>query len=272
MLMPTIAYMYATKCVGDKIGKDWDGFMNAQSTMNAKEWMGRLHDYHAVVSGLKALLGWRGAEQLEQIRLSMGGHAYHQFNAVPGIVADYGVLTTGGGDNTPLAQQTAKYLVASLQRVAKGSTVSGSVHYLNKHEAILVTASKGNKIEDFLNKEAIHSNLTFLATKLISHAAQRLLFDTAEGKAMSEAWNDNMMILIAASNAHSELYLYESFDAAVQQQRQHDSIYKPLSRLVQLLGLDIVVRSIDRLLEFEYLVPAQIFALREAVRALDELQ
>jgi acyl-CoA oxidase len=267
--MPIIASMYAIKTVCEKINTDWTTFMDAQSRMSAQEWMAGLHDYHAIVSGLKALFGWRGAEQLEQIRLSMGGHAYHQFNAIPGLIADYGVLTTGGGDNTPLAQQTARYLISSLQRVTQGKKIKGSVMYLARHTETLTSkaVSRATKAADFCDPSELHAMLTFLVTKLIAHAAQSLLEDTTQGgKTMAHAWNDNMMLLIACCNAHSALYAFETFSDAVS--KTEDDVKSALTDLVVLFGLDYGVRSIDRLLEFGYLTPTQSSALRDAVRYL----
>lgn len=38
-----------------------------------------------------------GADALETIRRSVGGHAYSAYNAIASHIADFAVVTTGGG-------------------------------------------------------------------------------------------------------------------------------------------------------------------------------
>ena len=49
----------------------------------------------------------------------MGGHAFSAYNGLSTIIADFGVLTTGGGDNVVLAQQAAKGIVSAYQAMAR---------------------------------------------------------------------------------------------------------------------------------------------------------
>lgn len=78
----------------------------------------------------------------------MGGHGYSAYNGVSSLLADWGVMTTGGGmlflswwfganayptgDNIVMAQQTARMLVKVLQSVHRGRSVAGSMAYLAK--------------------------------------------------------------------------------------------------------------------------------------------
>jgi acyl-CoA oxidase len=72
-----------------------------------KEFLDKLADVHALSAGMKAAIGWWGSEMLERCRRACGGHAFSAYNAIPGLIGDWGVITTGGGDNIVLAQQTA---------------------------------------------------------------------------------------------------------------------------------------------------------------------
>jgi hypothetical protein len=97
---------------------------------------------HATACAGKAFETWYGADTLEACRRSMGGTAYRfvffffdsfmnrdmclkllfcshthsQYSGIPSLIEDYGVLTTGGGDNIVLAQQAARYLVKQFNR------------------------------------------------------------------------------------------------------------------------------------------------------------
>ena len=64
---------------------------------------------------MKAFVTWWGTEALESCRRCLGGHGFHSFSAIPSLIADFGVYTTGGGDNIVLAQQTARYLMKTFE-------------------------------------------------------------------------------------------------------------------------------------------------------------
>lgn len=80
-------------------------------------------------------------ETLWLLPIALGGHAYSAYNAIAGLIADFGVVTTGGGDNYVLTQQCARYLINSLQRVKSGKEVGETVKYFLDVDAILATKS-----------------------------------------------------------------------------------------------------------------------------------
>jgi acyl-CoA oxidase len=84
-------------------------------------------DWHSTAACLKAFWCWWSLESVEQSRRSLGGHAFSSFNAVAGIWGDSTVLTTGGGDNYVLAQQSSRYLIKTY---ATGRKFGSSVGYL----------------------------------------------------------------------------------------------------------------------------------------------
>ncbi|CAG8469334.1 9682_t:CDS:10 [Diversispora eburnea] len=105
---------------------------------NQSEFLEKINDFHAISSGLKATLTWWGSEVLERVRRSMGGHAYSAYNTIGPAIADWGVTTTGGGDNFVLLQQTAKYLLDIFKNIiviqgeeGKRKKIGSSVIYLN---------------------------------------------------------------------------------------------------------------------------------------------
>jgi len=61
----------------------------------------------------------------------LGGHAYSSYNAIAGLIGDFAVVTTGGGDNYVLAQQCAKYLLGSLMRAKTGKKLGETVAYFS---------------------------------------------------------------------------------------------------------------------------------------------
>ena len=92
-----------------------------------KEFLQRAADVHIVTAGLKAFTGWWAVDAMEMCRRSLGGHGYSAYNAIAGLIGDWGVITTGGGDNIVLAQQCARYLLGSLKKVLAGKKVGGNI-------------------------------------------------------------------------------------------------------------------------------------------------
>jgi len=66
----------------------------------------------------------------------MGGHAYSAYNALGTIITNYWVLTTGGGDNVVLAQQSSRYLLSAFQRAQSNKSLGKSVQYFANLKAI----------------------------------------------------------------------------------------------------------------------------------------
>lgn len=64
---------------------------------NIERFLEIVPDLHSTSCGLKAFCTWWGTEVLEMCRRSMGGHAFSSFSSIPRLIADYAVMTTGGG-------------------------------------------------------------------------------------------------------------------------------------------------------------------------------
>lgn len=102
--MPALATLYAVALVGRSLRVAWSDALLNQDKDRAK-FVKSLGDFHSTSAGMKAWVGWWGAEALEAVRRCMGGHGYSAYSAIPGLIADYAVMTQGGGDNCVLAQQ-----------------------------------------------------------------------------------------------------------------------------------------------------------------------
>jgi len=99
----------------------------------------------------------------------LGGHAYSAYNAVAGLIGDYSVVTTGGGDNYVLAQQCARYLLGSLARVRSGKPIGASVAYFTNHETLLRKKSISAKSpEDFLRSDIQLEALSWLSVASVT--------------------------------------------------------------------------------------------------------
>jgi acyl-CoA oxidase len=137
---------------------------------------------HGVTASLKTWLGWWGSDSLESCRRCLGGHGFSAYNAVAGMIGDWGVITTGGGDNVVLAQQAARYLVTSFQKAMAGKQLQGSIDYLNNLSSFNKNAKfSATTPEDLLNSNVQLECYKWLCITLISEAGARLQASMSTG-------------------------------------------------------------------------------------------
>ncbi|KAI9280781.1 acyl-CoA dehydrogenase/oxidase [Sporodiniella umbellata] len=114
-LVPAIAFLYVVQASSDVLNSQFD-ILTAGGKMEPMDYLNHMGDLHAISASLKGLTGWYGSEILEICRRSCGGHAYSAYNCIGHIIGEWGVMTTGGGDNVVLLQQAASYLVSRLEK------------------------------------------------------------------------------------------------------------------------------------------------------------
>lgn len=261
-LMPLLAGVYGLHFLARKVGHDWFKELENQDA-DPKRFLSLVPDYHNISAGFKAWLGWWASTALETCRRCMGGHGYSAYNSIPGLIMDHGVITTGGGDNIVLAQQSARQLMASLQKAARGKQLSGSVAYLSQAEQIIAQAPWRPVLEsgaDTPSTASLVTALQWLAAKQITHVAQQLQADVVAGKDMEEAWNDNLMALVSCSRVHTWYFVVNFFHQVVEEQRQQRrnadgqaGIAPALHKLCLLFALDRVHAEAALFLEYGYI-------------------
>ena len=97
LLMPILARCYALIAVGRRCLAKYSGMVAALRNNDTAGFLAPLEDMHATACAGKAFETWFAADALEACRRSMGGTAYSQYSGIPALIADFGVLTTGGG-------------------------------------------------------------------------------------------------------------------------------------------------------------------------------
>lgn len=273
-LMPILAGVYACRFVYRFLDNAWKEALALQekSAEGQAEFLRRTPDMHAITANLKAWYGWWAVDALEGCRRTLGGHGFSAYNAVAGHLADWGVITTGGGDNIVLAQQSAKYLVSSLQKGLAGKKLIGSVDYLSNATQILGNSKfKAQKASDLLNSEIQLEVFQWLSVTLLANAGTQLQNDISSGQAPEEAWNNNMMQLVESSRVHSFYYVLRHFVNAVNVAPQ--PLKKILKSLSDLFALSSMHKVLAHFLELGYmdrsqsqLLQKQIFVLCKEIR------
>jgi alkylation response protein AidB-like acyl-CoA dehydrogenase len=271
-LMPLLAGVYGLHFLNRKVVHDWTSELKNQN-MDKERFLSLLPDYHNLAASSKAWFGWWASDALEICRRCMGGHGYSAYNAIPNLIMDHGVITTGGGDNIVLAQQSARQLMASLQKAAGGKNLKGSVAYLSQAQAIIAKAPWRPSYDDPSRKvpsvQSLVEALQWLAAKHIVTVAQQLQTDLSEGKDLEEAWNNNMMALVSCSRVHTWYFMVNFYQQAVAEEQQSlgstsPGIPQALHKLCLLFALDRVRAETALFLEYGYITGEQAALVRKA--------
>ncbi|KAI9343320.1 hypothetical protein DFJ73DRAFT_520830 [Zopfochytrium polystomum] len=219
--------------------------------------------------GSRPPVTWWGSEVLENCRRACGGHAYSSYNAIAGMIADWGVMTTGGGDNFPMAQQCARYILYSLQSLSREGQCRGTASYLNNAASLAAQT----KCRFDPSDEAAFSKLDTYAeilSVMVVKVATRLTKNTALSKKNGgDPINDNMVDLTHLSNLHSYVHLLNNFLASLQPPHAQPpaSLLPTLHALAVLYFADVVRRIVSvTALEEWYFDGRHIEAVKHAVR------
>ncbi|CAO3649116.1 unnamed protein product [Cunninghamella blakesleeana] len=267
-IIPAISFMYMIQASSETLNKQFE-VLTGGGSMDEFVYLNHMADLHAISGGLKSLVGWYCAEILETCRRSAGGHAYNTYNALGQIINDYGVHTTGGGDNNVMAQQTAKILRNRLTQKLEFDDYpdlqfQSSMHYvLNAKEHLAKTTwhVQPDHIQDTLKDfslitDALH---TVLVKRLndINQAAEK------DGKPESELVMDSIRI----AELHAATFLFEDNANRFGRQKplpaniQDPSVVQILNKLTGLWGLHILTKYNDQFIKSGYFTPNHIKAV-----------
>ncbi|KAI9594845.1 hypothetical protein BDF19DRAFT_423262 [Syncephalis fuscata] len=264
-LMPGIASLYVFNILSTRLNAHWSS-MTALINTQPEVFLGQLADIHASSAGFKAMVGWWGSEILERCRRACGGHAFSAYNAIPGIIGDWGVMTTGGGDNIVLAQQTARYLVSCIKKISMGKRVEGTVAYFNDIPRLLQSKSCSLASKDLISIEGLLDILTWLSAQQMITLGQALA--SAAGGNTEAAWQQHQTELVDASLVYSRRTALHVFVDYLQEMEKISSHYihlvPVLRRCGLLYALQCVQEQLAPLLELGYLSAEQSATIRRA--------
>ncbi|KAF9200293.1 acyl-Coenzyme A oxidase [Haplosporangium sp. Z 27] len=248
-LMPGVAFGYAVNIVDRVIMERWSQIALLVKT-DPEAFVREMPDQHGISAGFKASSSWYIAEILESCRRACGGHAYSSYNAIAGLIGDFGVYTTGGGDNVVLMQQTARHLISTLKAIYSGKKASGSVNYLNDHVAILARSKTAlQDPRDLYNFEFILDALTWASTKKATDLA--IILNKAGKAKSSEAWNDNQRELVRLADVHCWRYFLILYGQGIERHK-NKPLFPVLQKIGKLLATVALQRHLSIFLEESY--------------------
>jgi len=263
-IMPILATCYAFHFTAEQVRKKYEQVQDELQEGNILNLVG----LHATSAGLKAFSTWWCNESLEQLRQCLGGHGYSSYSVLPSMLQDFAVMCTWEGDNTVMAQQTAKYLIKCLRRTMKGKPIHGFEKYIEKYQKIL--KPKSLKRYDLTDSRTQLKIFQRVSVRLLTRVNSHLYDEIKRGKTKDEAWNECLVELVAAARAHCDFFTVKCFTDAINElPESQEAIKKVLKKLSDLHAMYILSKyHYGVLLEDRYLTGHHTEKMRDLVRIL----
>ncbi|KAI9475460.1 MAG: acyl-CoA dehydrogenase/oxidase [Benjaminiella poitrasii] len=261
-LVPAIAFMYMVQNAFQTLD-DQVSVLTAGGSMDPVVYLNHMGDMHAVSASLKGLSGSYATEILEICRRSCGGHAYSAYNALGNLIADFGVMTTGGGDNVVLLQQAARYLLYRFNQKLEFDDYpelkyESSCAYMKQAKELLgvsqwsVTVVE-DAVKDFsLIEEALH---TILVKRLNSIQ-----------QAMSQhgaSFNDLLLESVKVAELHCAAFLFSDNARRIDKSSMNPGLFTIMRQMTALWGLHVLRTFGDQGYMEGYLSPNQIKGIEQ---------
>lgn len=181
----------------------------------------------------------------------MGGHAYSSYSGIPSLIGDYGVLTTGGGDNYVLAQQSTRYLIKVYQDACHNKTLSEFVNYFTNYKTLLEYECKN--MHSILCPNSLISLFESLSVRMIKQLFEDIQNDLKSNKKLNVISNDRMVEIIECSRPHAIASFLKIFWQFIESVANNEDIQNTLISLFLILGLCNIEKQYTQLLRFKVL-------------------
>lgn len=203
---------------------------------NMKETIELLKETHSTSAGLKAFCTWATLEAIEKTRQACGGHGYSSYVGLAPMGQDFAVHCTWEGDNTILALQSGRALIAAYQDAQQGKKLSSGNFYLNDLEKRLKAKCAGEADLDSL--EGIEQGWATVAAHAVKKAADDFEALLKEGKSRDQAFEECSQSRFVAASVHTSGYIYRQFKSAIDKmEKKEDHVKDHLEMLAKFYGL-----------------------------------
>lgn len=257
-LVPGIVFLYMLQSASDTLHGQFD-VLTAGGKMNPKDYLDHMGDMHAMSACLKGLTGWYGSEVLENCRRSCGGHAYSAYNSIGHIIGEWGVMTTGGGDNVVLLQQAANYLLDRLDRQLELKSYpnfkfKSSIDYIKDAERYLAQRTwlvgPLDEIKDF----------TILLEAMYTILAKRLYSISIKRRTKKE---DLILESVRVAELHCAVFMFSVAVERFGQPTADSSVLSILKKMTRLWGFHVLYTYSDQGFKEDYFTSAHIKNIEE---------
>lgn len=195
-----------------------------------------LKETHSTSAGLKAFCTWATLESIEKTRQACGGHGYSSYVGLAPMGQDFAVHCTWEGDNTILALQSGRALIAAYSDAKEGKKLASGNAYLNNLEKTLNDKCTGEAQLDTL--DGIDQGWAAVAAHAVKKAYEDFEALTKAGRSRDQAFEECSQSRFVAASVHTSGYIFRQFRAAVEQVKEgKDGVRKHLEILCKFYGL-----------------------------------
>ncbi|KAK1755522.1 hypothetical protein QBC47DRAFT_445664 [Echria macrotheca] len=262
-LLTHLSRAYAILFASRRANDIYQDFESRQATRD----FSTMTETHAVLSGIKAWATTLAADGAEDARKSCGAAGYLAISGLPELVQSATALCTLEGENYVLWQQAARELVKWAPKLSSNNLPSALRYLAGKYTpgqkctATIPTA--------FLLPETQLEIFKHRSRRLISKSHRLFSASVSSGDSPSQAWNNNVTLLISAARAHVEYLVLQAFIASVSSMTT-SPLKTTMTNLCSLFALTTIITGEAHCTFSEdgYLSETQLDAVRAQVNAL----
>ncbi|KAI3623595.1 acyl-CoA oxidase [Malassezia furfur] len=195
-----------------------------------------LKSTHATSAGLKAFCTWATLSAIETCRQACGGHGYSSYVGLAPLYNDFAVHCTWEGDNTILALQSGRALIAAYQESKNGKTQGEALDYLNRLDEVLNAKCSSN--DELHSLQGIEAGFNTATAYFVKLAAEEYDEYMSKGMTREQAFEQCSQIRFVAASVHTALFIFRQFRHAVEKMPESDDgVKKSLQTLCEFYGL-----------------------------------
>jgi acyl-CoA oxidase len=265
LLMPTLATSYAIHFASERTANNYRNALKQLHSGNNKAYLKLLPDLHGLSCGMKVVCGWWGIEGLEACRRAMGGHAYHSFSSIPNRTASFWVVTTGGGDNYVLSQQSAGYLLKILHDIMSGKKPDGdSIRYLVETGAVIPAIPPLVEKQDLVQLPRLLAAYKKAALYLLHEISNQLQSSLSEGSKARDAFNQQQVAFLNLVHVHINHFILETFVNVINTTKDA-AIRQVMQDLCTLFALHTINKNVAPFIEAGVILSSTLSNLRQCI-------
>mmetsp|Transcript_38475 Transcript_38475/g.49672 ORF Transcript_38475/g.49672 Transcript_38475/m.49672 type:complete len:678 (+) Transcript_38475:70-2103(+) len=223
-----------------------------------------LPEVHALAAGAKAFGTWDAFAGINECRQACGGHGYSELNGLAPLQRDFAVMGTWEGDNSVMAQQTARYLVGTLRSIWNKKPISAeSTIYLKKPFSSMQTVASHEDLQDPVFLESLLAALCqFKVSNLVSQQDEA----KRSGVSAEEIGNWQQAEFISCARSHMRFCMIKSFRESLE--RSSIKLKVVLHDVLSLAALTMLKEDFSLLIESNILSKCSIHLLRQQIQSL----
>ena len=195
-----------------------------------------LKSTHATSAGLKAFCTWATLSAIETCRQACGGHGYSSYVGLAPLYNDFAVHCTWEGDNTILALQSGRSLIAAYQEAKAGKMQGEALGYLNNLDEVL--KAKCASTDELFSLQGIENGFGTASGYFVKLAAEQYDEFMQKGFTREQAFEQCSQIRFVAASVHTSMFIFRQFRHGVEKMPEsEDGVKKALTTLALFYGL-----------------------------------